>query len=112
MYTLGFAASKFLPHPERFSKPPPPSTHQCFVVQADPIQTPVMVGRNSFFVLFLSIVAGSSSIEAVPIPTIRDARAYLSKDFDRQASISAAETDKVDHLPGLPGKLDSNLYSG
>lgn len=59
------------------------------------------------------VLAGCKQIEALPSPSLKDARASLSNERLKQhESTLAADEDKVDHLPGLPGKLDSNLYSG
>ena len=59
------------------------------------------------------ILAGFKQIEALPSPSLNNARAGLLDDsLKGQKNTDAAEKDKVDHLPGLPGNLDSDVYAG
>ena len=65
------------------------------------------------FVIASILLVGSKQIEALPSSSLKEARAGLPDErLKRRESTGAAEEDKVKLLPGLPGNLDSDLYSG
>lgn len=76
-------------------------------------QTSTMRSRGMFSVLVATILASGWQNEALLAPSARESRATtLDNTLRRPVSSNAAGLDKVDHLPGLSDKLDSDLYSG
>jgi len=72
-----------------------------------------MRSRGMFSVLVATILASGWQNEALLAPSARESRATtLDNTLRRPVSSNAAGLDKVDHLPGLSDKLDSDLYSG